>query len=820
MRLVWGAFAFGVLVLQRQAALPGAATWASIVTALLLALGAALWVQRHEMLSLRRVVVPAVLACVAGSAGFGYAAWRAECRLRYALPVQWEGREIVVTGAVHGLPARNPEGVRFVFEVDTNDAGIVRFPRTIQLSWLTRGEVLPPTLAPGDRWRLPVRLKRPHGNANFGVRDLEPSWLERNIRALGYVSTSLRTQRLPGISPTWGTHIDRVRAALRERIFAVLPAAAHRGIVVALAVGAQDDLTVRDRQILQRTGTSHLVAISGLHVSIVGGLCAWFAGSIWRRSASWGYHWPLVVAAPKIAVLGAVLGGVGYALLAGFNVPAQRASWMLALAGGAYVSGRSLAPSVVFAWALGGVLLRDPWAVTAPGFWLSFTAVAAILGAVSGRFALPAQSLRFDLASHEATWAMRARRWAARGWVRLYRAARTQYAVTIVLAPLTALWFAQIPLSGPLANAFAIPSMSLLITPLALMGGVLPAPLDALAYRAAHGLIELLMRGLVVLGKVEGSIWWLLQPSPGTLCAALVGAAWCLMPRGWPLRWAAPLAWLPLLAPAGNVPPPGGFRLTTLDVGQGASVLIETARHTLLYDAGPGVESTHAGERIVVPFLRAQGVTTLDTLMVSHADADHAGGADAIFAAFTVHQLIGGILPAHPLWRVARSAGTRDAVPCAAGQRWRWDGVEFSLLWPAGGPRQGPSNAQSCVLRIAAGGMVALLTGDIGARDERALIANNRGALAAQVLMVPHHGSRSSSTEPFLDAIDPNIAIFQTGYRNRFRHPHRTVWARYIERGIALPRTDRDGAVRIDVTSDALRLEYYRDTHRRYWMGR
>ncbi|WP_154233938.1 ComEC/Rec2 family competence protein, partial [Burkholderia pseudomallei] len=279
----------------------------------------------------------------------------------------------------------------------------------------------------------------------------------------------------------------------------------------------------------------------------------------------------------------------------------------------------------------------------------------------------------------------------------------------------------------------------------------------------------------------------------------------------------------PLVAPAPLAPPDGAFRLTALDVGQGSAVLIETARHTLLFDAGPGPEASNAGERIVVPFLRARGVRALDALVVSHADSDHAGGAPAVLGSIAVAQMAGGLPPSNRLWRAARAAGVADALPCVAGQRWRWDGVEFDALWPAGGPRAGgATNAQSCVLRVSAGGRAALLTGDVDARSERALVAGSRGALAAQVLVVPHHGSRTSSTEPFLDSVKPRIAIFQVGYANRFHHPHPTVWARYAGRGIELPRTDRDGAVRVDVTSSGALAEpvRYRDAHRRYWMGR
>ncbi|AIO67859.1 DNA internalization-related competence protein ComEC/Rec2 [Burkholderia oklahomensis] len=837
MRAMCGAFALGVVALQQQAALPGAAAWAGGGLAFGLCVWLAAALRGDARARMRRAGFCACY-CAAALAGFGYAAARAQWRLSDALPEPWEGRDIVVTGAVRGLPSRDANGVRFLFDVDGNDAGVARFPATLSLAWYAFGRTaLPPELVPGDRWRLRVRLKRPHGNANFGVRDAEAAWLARGIRALGYVSAPRDARRLASGAPGIAAAIDRLRARLRGRIVDVLGDAAHRGIVVALAIGAQGDIGDDDWRVLRDTGTSHLVAISGLHVGMVGGLCAWLAGGFWRRSGCVGRNWPLVLPAQKVAAIGAIAGSAGYAALAGFNVPAQRAWWMLAAAGVAYLSGRSLAPSSVLAAALGCVLLVDPWAVTAPGFWLSFGAVAAILFVSSGRSAArdareanDGRGARVAIDGGDGvppSRAARLRTACARAMTRLARrvrdAARAQYAVTIALAPLTVLWFAQIPLAGPLANAFAIPWVGSLVTPTVLAGVVLPAPLDAIAFAFAHALVATLMRLLEATAGAGRTVWMLPMPGGLALATAAAGVVWALTPRGWPLRHAAPLAWLPLLAPASHAPPEGAFRLTALDVGQGSAVLIETARHALLFDAGPGPEASNAGERVVVPFLRAQGVRALDALVVSHADSDHAGGAPAVLESVAVAQMTGGLPPSNRLWRAARTAGVTDALPCAAGQRWRWDGVEFATLWPDGGPRAGgATNAQSCVLRVSAGARAALLTGDVDARSERTLVAGSRGALAAQVLVVPHHGSRTSSTEPFLDSVEPRIAVFQVGYANRFQHPHPTVWARYVGRGIELPRTDRDGAVRIDVASNGAAPVpiRYRDAHRRYWMGR
>ncbi|WP_179402409.1 DNA internalization-related competence protein ComEC/Rec2 [Burkholderia guangdongensis] len=850
MRVWWTAFALGVVVLQRQAALPGVAGWLGGAFMCGVLAGAWAWCMRcmRRASNARAAIVCGWVLCaaVAGLAGFGYAAARAEWRLRDALPVEWEGRDLVVTGAIDGLPAVDADGARFLFRVESNDAGLTRFPPLIRLGWIVRGarDRPPPALHAGERWRLTVRLKRPHAEANPGVRDSEAAWLAAGVRALGYVTKPRRAERLAAPARGLSASVDRCRDALRARVAEALAGdARHRGIVTALAIGEQSGIGDDDRRVLRDTGTSHLVAISGLHIGLVGGLAGWLAAAFWRRVRWRGGAAALVLPAPQVAALAALAAAGGYAALAGFNVPAQRAWWMIAVASVAYLAGRSVPTSATLCVALGGVLLADPWAVLSAGFWLSFCAVGAILLAASGAHAAwrrDAEAGTFasgftgvgqagrDAPDIEADHARdtgpvgRLLAWIVRAGHRVADAARVQYAVTIGLAPLTAAWFAQISVSGPLANAFAIPWISFVVTPIVLAGVVLPAPVDAAAFRLAHALLGPLMATLARCADWPHGVHWLPMPGWPVLVLACVGVVWALMPRGWPLRWAAPLTWLPLVAPASDAPPAGGLRLTALDIGQGSAVLVETARHVLLFDAGPGPESTRAGERVVVPFLRARGIRALDMFVLSHADADHTGGAGAVYAGVDVRQLVAGLPAASPLWRVARDAGVTDRVPCAAGQRWTWDGVAFTMLWPAGGPRAGPTNAQSCVLRVDAGATSALLTGDIDARSERQLVDTNRAALAAQILVVPHHGSRTSSTEPFLDAVDPRIAVFQVGYRNRFGHPHPTVAARYAMRGIALPRSDRDGAVRIDVApaGGVPVPERHRDVHRRYWMDR
>ena len=868
MRAVLIGFAVGVVMFQQRATLPAHWEWATLGLLFAAALGLAAVSRRvsgstrtrragesmtsSERTPIRRKQFAAhmtvgALAGAAVVAGYTYAALRAEIRLAEALPQAWEMRELPLTGHVRGLPLRDGANTRFLFDVDVGAVrertGIERFPSTVQLSWSARGADAPPLLAPGDRWRLTVRLKRPHGYANFAGQDTEVSLLARGVRATGSVVASATALRLIDPSGGLGVAVDRMRFALRERIAHVLPGTVHGGIVTALAIGAQDAIGQADRLALRRTGTSHLVAVSGLHIGFVAGLVGAVTGWLWRRSCFCGAmlaargarEWPLLVPTPIVATIAGAASAVGYAALAGWNIPAQRALWMLLVASFAFTLGRTVALSLVLAWAAALVLVVDPWAGTSAGFWLSFCAVAWIAFAMRARWRVrrdeqdplamldavrasdPAWNGSFEQPrdARPARW----RRTLATLRTRCADALRAQWAVTIGLAPLTAYWFSQVSLVGPLANAVAVPWVSVLIVPIVLVAIVLPAPLDALAFECAHTLLEPLMRALHALAQSPWADRQPPHPSLWALASALVGAAWCLMPRGWPLRFAAPLTWLPLVVPSGPQVAEGAFRLTALDVGQGASILVETHRRALLFDAGTGPESTRAGERVVAPYLVANGVARLDTLVVSHGDADHAGGVPAVLAAAEVRQLLGGLPDSHRLWDIAQAAEI-DRLRCATGQRWHWDGVDFEVLWPDTGPLPTRSNEQSCVLKVSAPGMSALLTGDIGAPSERALVRRIPEALNADILLVAHHGSATSSTEPFLDSVHPRVAVFQVGYRNRFRHPHPHVWSRFGARDIALARTDRDGAVRVTLEDGWLTLERYRQTHARYWMGR
>ena len=748
---------------------------------------------------LRRTLLQrAPLALLVGAlAGFGWAAVVAGQALAPQLARAEEGRDFDISGTIDSLPFRFEGGVRFNLLVEDTPA----LPPRIALSWYAGqgARQLPlPILHPGQRWRLRVRLQRPHGNANPYGFDYELWLLEQGVRATGYVRTDGRNERVDDFVPTAHNAVERLRDALGEKIAAALSGKRYAAVIAALVMGDQRGIPQQDWLVFNRTGIAHLVSISGLHITMIAGLAAWLVSSCWRHSFGLRrQQLPLLLPAPKVAALAGMLAALGYVALAGFGVPAQRTLYMLAVVACALWLDRLAAVTHVLALAAAVVVLLDPWAVMWPGFWLSFGAVAVILYASSGRAAAPPDTRR------------------ARWLAALAQAGRTQYAVTLGLVPLTMLLFAQVSLASPLANALAIPVVSLLVTPLALAGSVLPQALGAPLLQLAHAALALLVDGLRWLAMQPWATWSAPQPSPWLFAWTMAGTCWALAPRGWPRRWLGLACWIPLLAAQPEPPPPGAVRLTAFDVGQGMAVLVETAGHRLLYDTGPQyAPEINGGNRVILPYLRARGIGRLDVMVVSHSDTDHSGGAREILATLPVGQVLSSLPAGHPLTRERH-------VHCAAGQNWEWEGVRFEMMHPLPASYQDASlkaNARSCTLRISAAGAHALLAGDIEAPQEAELLARGAQQLRADVLLVPHHGSGTSSTAPFLAAVQPHYALFQLGYRNRYHHPRTDVVARYAALGATMARSDQAGAIGVEL-GEGVALHLYRQEHRRYWYG-
>jgi competence protein ComEC len=800
------AFAAGATFLQWQPELPAPAIWMRVAAgagvawcALRIRAGPGF---RSRSTLATHTVANALAAVAAGAFGFGYAAWRAEARLADALPPEWEGVDIALVGIIDELPQSSERGTRFAFAVERIETPDAAVPARLSLAWYAQqrkdGTVdAPPAVAAGERWRLVVRLKRPHGNVNPHGFDIEAWLLENDLRATGYLRKDERNARLDAFAGRPADWVERARERVRARILAALPDARYAGVIVALTIGDQRAIPEAQWRVFNRIGITHLISISGLHVTVFAALAGALAYALARRSAWLTTRLP----ARKLAALVGVVAAFFYVLLAGSQVPAQRTLLMLAVAAvGLWLASPGTA-AIIWLWALAIVTAWDPWAGITPGFWLSFGSVGLLMYAHVGRLVPPPAANRVA----------RARR-------ALRLATRTQMLVTIGLVPMTLALFQVVSLVSPLANALAIPVVTFAVVPLALAGIVIPV--DAL-WQAAQMVFAAMMVPLEWLSGLSGAVWQQHAPPPWAVVAALAGVLWLAAPRGVPGRALGAVWFLPLFVVLPPTPEPSAFRMTVLDVGQGLAVVVQTHRHTLLYDTGPRfTEDADAGNRIIAPFLRAAGIPRLGAMVVTHQDADHSGGALSLLQTVPVDWIASSLPDDHAiLARGAEEGGM--ALRCAAGQRWEWDGVRFAVLHPPadyyGMPKM-KSNDLSCVVRVDSDHGSALLTGDIEARSEAELLRDDPGALAVDVLLVPHHGSRTSSTPPFIAATAPSVAVFTPGYRNRFGHPRPDVVARYEATGAQLVRTDLDGALIFDfVPGAALTPQAQRVHDRRYW---
>ncbi|HET7831840.1 MAG TPA: DNA internalization-related competence protein ComEC/Rec2 [Gallionella sp.] len=767
-------FCAGVWLLQQQAALPSF-EWAW----LLLGFPATLLLPIHP--AWLRIARAALIAAFAFGLGFYHAAWQAEQRLAASLPDAWQGRDIYVIGVVAELPRAHERGQRFSFDVETTLTPQVNTPPRIYLSTYTDRKENPPIFRAGERWQLTVRLKQPHGGSNPNGFDFELWALENRIRAVGYVYNKGHNLRLDALAGGLSYRIEVWREAIRTKINGTLSQAPYAGVLTALAIGDQSSIPAAQWQTFTRTGINHLVSISGLHITMLASAAFGLVYWLWRRSTRLTLRLP----ARKAAALAALLVAFSYALLAGFAVPAQRTVYMAGAVTTALWLNRNFSLGQILSIALLGVLIPDPWAVLAPGFWLSFGAVALIMYVTANR--------------------VRRRHWS-------HEYAIVQWAMTIGLIPMLLALFQQVSLVSPIANAIAIPLVSLIVVPLALLGALSPTEVPLWL---AHIAMDWTMVPLEWLNGLPQAVWTQHAPPAWTILAGMAGIVWVLAPRGFPARWLGILLLLPMFVNTPEPPEPGTLRLIVFDVGQGLAVAAQTRQHALLYDTGPDFSGdADSGNRILVPGLRALGIGSLDGLILSHDDTDHSGGTASIMQAMPVGWISSSLAATHPLLQSARRIH-----PCEDGQNWNWDGVRFEILHPLRdtSANRTHDNERSCVLRISTGAQHVLLVGDIESNGEQRLVSEHPAQLAASLLVAPHHGSTTSSSVGFVAAALPDYAIFTNGYRNRFGHPKPEIVQRYADSGAQLLCSDEDGAILVEMNAQSVQVERYRKTHRRYW---
>ena len=676
---------------------------------------------------------------------------------------------LTVVGQIDSIP--KVSGGKTVFQLTVRDvAGEAMVPFRIRLAWYDDA----PALSPGQLWRLNVRLKPARGRFNRVGFDYERWLFQKRIVARGYVADA-ETATL--LRPSPDNLLTRLRNAFRAHLDDLLPVSAP-GVMKAVLAGDKTALDSQLAGLFRDTGTAHVLVISGLHITLSATLGYGLGLALWRVFRLRQFNRLRFAIGVGFAV------ATVYAMLAGFTLPVTRAWVMLAVWVGCGLLRRHLTAMSKWQLALMAVLVIDPRAPLDAGFWLSFYAVAVII-------------LMLPLDRFLPPWLLLV------PW---------QWRMTLLTLPMMVLVFQQFSPVSLIANLLILPVFSFLLVPAgfiaALLGG-LHASAGSWVLAELVAVVDGVALLLDALLALPGALWIAPGVGIGAAISGFIGAALVLFPAQLRWRLLAPVFFLGLFLPRAGVPDAGQAEITVLDVGQGLSVLVRTRHHSLVYDTGAWLSRDLSVARgLIVPLLYDRGLRGVDALLVSHPDSDHAAGYDDLLTDISIGQVI-----ANP--RFDDEFGRID-LPCEHGHEWHWDGVYFRLLL-ADLDEQGSENDASCVLEVTAKGERLLLTGDIETRAEQALIATN-ALRPARYLVAPHHGSRSSSTAAFIEAVAPRHVIYTVGYRNRWRFPAPEVVARYDAAGVRHWRTDRDGCIDLTLGKrDLTAIRACRDVHVQFW---
>ncbi len=705
--------------------------------------------------------------------GFAWALWFAHMQSSWLLPKHLEGKLSAVTGMISSIPDVSNHRTSFLFKLESFNQqkahGLAR------LSW--NDENL--HLRVGDTWLLPVKLKRIHGTMNPGGFDIEAWSLQQGIRANGYVVTSnmLKPINLHQWHALYIT--DSIRQFFRDKIAEHLPLSKTSPWITALAIGERKGIDASSWQVLRNTGTNHLMAIAGLHIGFMSAMIYGLVSFIWRRIKFLVCRFPAQHAASLAALFMALI----YSAMAGFSIPTQRACFMFSIFLLIVLLRRNVKAWHAWSLALIVVLLWNPLSVLTESFWLSFGSVALIIYGMKGRLA------------PSGLW---------------WKYGRIQWVIAVGLIPLSIWLFKQCSIVSFIANSIAIPWIGFLIVPLTLLGCLvlLFSPyMGGLCLLGADKLLQLLWIILTYLSNLSWSSWYQTIPNPWILIAACVGIIIVLVPMGFPGRWFG-LCWLmPLCFYQYEKPNTGEVWFTLLDVGQGLSAVVQTQNHVLVFDAGPKFgDNFDMGESVVLPFLRTQGIRKVDVLVVSHADNDHRGGANAILQQMPVSEI---------KTSVPQFFSGFNTSYCLRGETWRWDDVEFSFIYPTK-EYLGLGNDSSCVLKVTSQNHSVLLTGDVEKIAENYLVTLHPKELSSDIIVAPHHGSKTSGLDQFIQNVNPKIVLFPIGYLNCYHFPHPSVLQKYVSINAMTYNTAETGAMQFTF-AEMEKPILYREQHRHYW---
>ncbi|MHB1947280.1 MAG: DNA internalization-related competence protein ComEC/Rec2 [Gammaproteobacteria bacterium] len=700
--------------------------------------------------------------------GFAYCLWFAHAQMTWTLPPNLEGKNITITGYIVSIPAVEQHRSSFLFKIKSTHS-------LVKLSWQSDTQ----NLHAGDKWRLTVRLKRIHGLMNPGSFDYEAWALQEGIRAQGYIVARGKNEL---ISSHWYHYpLTRVREYIKNKIEKNLPPSNTSPWIIALTVGERHGINQENWEVLRNTGTNHLMAIAGLHIGFMSGFIYTMVAWLWRRSLRLTYIMPAQHAGGIAALAIALI----YSALAGFLIPTQRACIMLTVFLIVVLLRRKTLSWQAWSVAMFIVLLINPLHVLSESFWLSFGAVAAIIFGVSARL------------SPTGLW---------------WKWGRIQWVIALGLVPFSIWLFQQCSIVSFVANSIAIPWVGFLIVPLCMLGTIVllfSANLGGIILTLADKILGLLWVILTWFAHLTWGSWYQVMPNLWILFAACIGVIILLLPRGFPGKLFGFIGFLPLIFYQIPALPSGEFRLTLLDVGQGLASVVETRNHILVFDTGPKLSSSFdMGESVVVPFLRTLAVNRVDMLVVSHGDNDHIGGANAVLKRFTV---------ANIKTSVPEDLPSSHTSLCLRGETWDWEGVNFKFIYPSL-ENLNLGNDSSCVLRISNGNKTILLTGDIEKLSEKYLVNAEKQNLSADIIVAPHHGSKTSANIDFLQAVNPRYVLFPIGYRNRYHFPHASVVEAYDNLGTKKIDTVDAGAIQFLLKNDAILAPHsFRVLHHRYW---
>lgn len=708
---------------------------------------------------------------------FSYVIWQGA----WVLPEKLEGVPVVVTGTIESIPEVELANTHFLFSISQFDNPKIKFIRdgVVRCTWQHA-----PHLTVGETWQFSLKLKKLHSPINPGGFDYEAWAFAHGIRATG--SVDLSRAKLKISAPICSYAIDRLRQNLGRKIDESLSQSQTKGLIKALVIGDQSSILADQWHVLRQTGTNHLFAIAGLHIGFVSHLVYQLLHWSSRR-LSWV---TLRMSAPLFSAFGSLGAAVIYSGLAGFSLPTKRAVLMLMVFLIAKIRQRNIGFWQGWFIALGAILLMNPLQILTESFWLSFTAVGSLIYGFQNRISLHTNPIL----------------------AKFTHSLKTQWITSVALIPLTLCLFQQAPLLGFFANFVAIPWIGFLVAPLSLLSGLLLLACPFVGNSLLHFSDFLLSHFWPILreiGAIPIGQWYQVILTPWVLLTAAIGILLLLAPKGFPARWLVLIWIMPLIFYMHKNPKLGEADFTLLDVGQGLSAVVRTQNHVLIFDTGARYKNGFdAGESILLPFLRVFHITHIDTLMVSHGDNDHIGGSNTLLQTLPVDRVITSV--------PNRFKG-HQVFSCLAGQVWWWDGVKFEVLYPYFGNSLTGNNS-SCVLKVTASQHAVLLTGDIEKNAEKQLLETNSQKLAADLLVAPHHGSKTSSTEDFIRAVHPCMVLFPVGYRNQYHLPAPMIVTRYQEAGIATYDSVRCGAINVEfTTSSALPVHCYREENKRFW---